>query len=190
MDFTASDTEETLDPKPRRRRPDLAERNRAGHEHPIFPHGEDAGIKHCTKCCTDKPLEEFPHDRSVAGARRANCKPCASSEVRKYYHESGGREKQHARRKALIAERYTKLDALKDVPCADCGGRFPRVCMDFDHVRGEKIESISRMIRMSYSWENILAEIAKCEVVCSNCHRIRTADRGQWYGAAEIEEAV
>lgn len=171
------------------KRPDLAERNRAVHEHPLSPLGEDAGIKHCTKCCVDKPLEEFPRDRAVSGARRAICKPCASSEVRKYYHENGGRERQHARRKALIAERYVKLDELKDVPCADCGGRFPRVCMDFDHVRGEKIDSISRMIRMSYSWENILDEIAKCEVVCSNCHRIRTAARGQWYGSA-VEEAV
>lgn len=172
------------------KRPDLAERNRAAHEHPLFPHGEDAGIKHCTKCCVDKALEEFPKDRAISNGRRANCRQCASSDVRKRYHESGGREKQHARRKALLAERYAKLEALKDVPCADCQGRFPRVCMDFDHVRGKKIASISKMMRESYSWESILAEIAKCEVVCSNCHRIRTAARGQWYGAAAVEEVI
>jgi len=62
--------------------------------------------------------------------------------------------------------------------------------MDFDHVRGEKVLSISAMVHKGFSWESILAEIAKCDVVCSNCHRIRTAARGQWYGAAEEARAV
>lgn len=146
-------------------------------------------MKTCSRCTQEKPLNEFRTDRSVRDGRGAVCSRCAANQAQKTYHQSGGREKQHARRKALIAERYLKLDVLKDVPCADCGGRFPRVCMDFDHVRGVKVDSISRMIRMSYSWELILSEMAKCEVVCSNCHRIRTATRGQWYGAL-TEEAV
>lgn len=171
--------------KKRRKRPDLAERNRSGHPHPIFPMGKDAGIKHCTACCIDMPLTEFGRDSTVSDGKRAQCKRCAAKQVLKAYRENGGREKQHARRKALAAERYQKLEVIKDVPCADCGGRFPRICMDFDHVRGEKVESISRMIRMAFSWEAILAEIAKCEVVCSNCHRIRTAARGQWYSTEE-----
>jgi hypothetical protein len=171
------------------KRPDLAERNRSVHEHPIFPYGEDAGVKHCTKCCQEKPFDEFPKDRAVTSGRRANCKRCATSEMTRRYRENGGRAKQLARRKALIAARYEELEALKSVPCADCGGRFPRVCMDFDHVRGDKVASISQMIRMSYSWDNILDEIAKCEVVCSNCHRVRTASRGQWHSTL-LEGAV
>lgn len=67
------------------------------------------------------------------------------------------------------------LNTLKSVPCADCGGRFPVECMDFDHVRGSKVANISRM--HGHARERVMEEVAKCDVVCSNCHRIRTAAR-------------
>jgi hypothetical protein len=60
--------------------------------------------------------------------------------------------------------------SLKNVPCADCGGMFHYCQMDFDHVRGEKLGGVSRM----NTKEAILEEVAKCEVVCANCHRERT----------------
>jgi hypothetical protein len=61
----------------------------------------------------------------------------------------------------------------------DCGGRFPPECMDFDHVRGEKISSVSHMITRNASKNAIFSEIEKCEIVCANCHRIRTKSRLQ-----------
>lgn len=70
--------------------------------------------------------------------------------------------------------RQVVIDELKSVPCADCGGRFPPACMDFDHV-GEKTFQIATAYTRSLA--TVLAEIAKCEVVCANCHRIRTARR-------------
>lgn len=63
------------------------------------------------------------------------------------------------------------IDEAKSVPCADCGGTFPLACMDFDHNGNEKLADISRM--HNYGQEKLLAEIAKCDVVCANCHRIR-----------------
>lgn len=60
----------------------------------------------------------------------------------------------------------------KDVPCMDCGQRFPYYVMDFDH-RGDKEVLVGRLVD-SLSLRRLLAEIAKCDVVCSNCHRIRT----------------
>lgn len=68
------------------------------------------------------------------------------------------------------------LDHLKDGPCADCKNTFPPVCMDFDHVRGEKVGQLSRMVR-KYGAGALENEIAKCELVCANCHRIRTQKR-------------
>ncbi|MGW4525185.1 hypothetical protein [Amycolatopsis sp. NPDC004378] len=172
------------------KRPDLAERNRAAHEHRIWPPDGDGTIKHCTGCCVNKPLNEFARDSRIPGGRREICSPCAATKAREAYRQNGGKEKQLRRRKALIAARYEKLEVLKDAPCTDCRQRFPRVCMDFDHVRGDKVNSISRMIRMAYSWELIEEEIKKCELVCSNCHRIRTAERGQWHTAPANERAV
>tara|TARA_R100001129_G_scaffold1813_2_gene1837 strand:+ start:9044 stop:9406 length:363 start_codon:yes stop_codon:yes gene_type:complete len=62
--------------------------------------------------------------------------------------------------------------------CVDCGEDNPLV-LDFDHVVGKKIMNISDMSRTSYSIEAIMAEIDKCEIRCSNCHRIATAKRRQ-----------
>jgi hypothetical protein len=82
-----------------------------------------------------------------------------------------------AYRERLRAERKPLLDKIREVPCADCGGRFPPVCMDFDHLP-EYEKSFGIMQRYIHrSWATIMAEIAKCEIVCSNCHRIRTAAR-------------
>ena len=80
-----------------------------------------------------------------------------------------------ARRKLGYRRRQSRkeyLDKLKSKPCADCGKSYPPYVMDFDHVRGSKVEKISNML--SSSFKDILMEVSKCEVVCANCHRERT----------------
>lgn len=74
------------------------------------------------------------------------------------------------------------IRAVKDAPCADCGHRYPYYVMHFDHRPGEiKLFEISDMGRKgSYSWDTIRREMAKCDVVCSNCHAERTHQRGQY----------
>jgi len=64
------------------------------------------------------------------------------------------------------------LNEAKDVPCADCGKRFPPRVMDFDHRDNAKAFNVGRCSVMSVA--RVTEEIAKCEVVCANCHRIRT----------------
>lgn len=74
---------------------------------------------------------------------------------------------------------YTKLiDYLKNKTCLDCGESNPMV-LDFDHLpKYEKKFSIGRAISGSTrSWNSIFLEIKKCEIVCANCHRIRTHNR-------------
>lgn len=67
---------------------------------------------------------------------------------------------------------------IKSNPCTDCGNCFPVCCMDFDHRKGEKKEyNVASMFAHHYAREKIELELAKCELVCSNCHRIRTRDR-------------
>jgi hypothetical protein len=69
------------------------------------------------------------------------------------------------------------LDQLRDVPCSDCGGRFPPCAMDFDHRDStSKVQGVTRMIARA-SIERILAEVDKCDIVCANCHRVRTFRR-------------
>lgn len=71
------------------------------------------------------------------------------------------------------------IESLKArTPCSDCGQKFPPECMDYDHVGDNKVMSVSKMIGSKHSVEEVFAEIDKCELVCANCHRIRT--RGRW----------
>ena len=66
------------------------------------------------------------------------------------------------------------LIAYKGGACFDCGGVFPDVCFDFDHRDvGTKSFEISK--RMGHSLGKLFAEADKCDLVCANCHRIRTA---------------
>lgn len=67
------------------------------------------------------------------------------------------------------------INRIKDVPCQDCHNRFPSICMDFDHTSDNKSFDVST--RKQYSIKTLLSEIAKCEIVCANCHRIRTKNR-------------
>ena len=60
--------------------------------------------------------------------------------------------------------------------CADCGYAEAAEALDFDHVRGEKYANVNKLAG-SAGWERIMEEVDKCEVVCANCHRIRTRQR-------------
>ncbi len=80
-----------------------------------------------------------------------------------------------ARNAKRIRENSLAVLDAKSRPCADCGGVFPRECMDLDHVRGSKLFSLSNA--GSRTLASVLAEIAKCDAVCANCHRIRTRAR-------------
>ncbi len=81
---------------------------------------------------------------------------------------------------ALIRKRKGRLirrqfvNKFKNRPCADCGRRYPSYVMDFDHRKGEnKMGDIGHMFG-NWSFEQIRKEIEKCDIVCANCHRIRT----------------
>jgi hypothetical protein len=84
-----------------------------------------------------------------------------------------------ARQRSLVRR---TIEAAKDCPCADCGQRFPTLVMDLDHVRGVKEFKVSEAVARAYGvkMERLRAEIAKCDVVCANCHRLRTAKQGHY----------
>lgn len=72
-----------------------------------------------------------------------------------------------------------RIDAIKNAnPCMDCQVSFPPECMDFDHRPGvDKIDGVGHLTACRASWARIEAEMAKCDLVCANCHRIRTKMR-------------
>ncbi len=69
------------------------------------------------------------------------------------------------------------LDRLRSVQCADCGGTFAQCSMDFDHRDpSAKVRPVMSMIS-NFGLDKIMAEVAKCDIVCANCHRLRTIER-------------
>lgn len=63
--------------------------------------------------------------------------------------------------------------------CLDCAENDLRV-LEFDHVRGDKLATIAQLIVREANLKRLADEIAKCDVVCANCHRRRTAQRANW----------
>lgn len=100
-------------------------------------------------------------------AKRRACHKRYYERNKKLYKDKNAR-----RRKELIAF----VISLKQKPCTDCGVKYPHYVMDFDHRDPKtKISTVSMMANFhSYSKEKILEEINKCDLVCANCHRIRT----------------
>ena len=85
--------------------------------------------------------------------------------------------KNRQQNKVRLAETRQEINAYKlERGCADCGYNAHPAALDFDHLPGAKkcFTIGSDAIR---NRERIWAEIAKCEVVCANCHRIRTVTR-------------
>ena len=79
----------------------------------------------------------------------------------------------NAARKRKCREIY---EAAKAKPCMDCGIQYPYYVMDMDHRPGEiKVGHPSKLC--THGIQKLLDEIAKCDVVCANCHRIRTYNR-------------
>lgn len=71
-------------------------------------------------------------------------------------------------------ERYAKIQALKEAsPCTDCGQKYPYFVMDFDHRDPTlKVAGVATLVKR-YG-PQLMTEIAKCDLVCANCHRART----------------
>jgi hypothetical protein len=69
----------------------------------------------------------------------------------------------------------------KNKPCIDCGVQYPPCVLDFDHrpeeEKGFNIGTHGSEKATAYHIEKIEKEIAKCDLVCANCHRVRTRDR-------------
>ncbi len=140
-------------------------------------------IRYCPKCQQPRSIDNFSFKNKSRGIRHSQCKFCTSTISRAHYknNKSAYITRAKVRTDLVIEENRERLFAyLSSHPCVDCGKTDIRV-LEFDHVRGKKSGNISRMVGEGFSWQMIDAEIAKCEVRCANCHRIKTYERGKWW---------
>jgi hypothetical protein len=146
-----------------------------------FAEFSDAALR---KMRRGKSAEDFAWRRVAKGQKDNYCRPCRSAYKKEHYASNRRKYIDAAgeRRRSLLAKRTAfMVEYLRDRPCTDRGEDDP-IVLEFDHLRDKKF-SISSGIR-ARSWQSVLDEMAKCEVVCANCHRRRTARRGGFARAA------
>jgi hypothetical protein len=135
--------------------------------------------KPCRTCKRDLPVESYRR-RHNSDLRLSECVFCVAEYMATWHQNMGSdlrlalSEKRDLRRHQ-ITERVKRYK--EDRGCQDCLRAFPHFVLDLDHVRGIKTMEVSRLASAGYSWEKIAEELSKCEVVCANCHRYRTAKR-------------
>jgi hypothetical protein len=145
-------------------------------------------MKKCNRCGETKSLEDF--NKKTKNRVQSYCKVCQREYGRIQYHKNRevNAEKQRlAKNKRMDSIKADVRKLKEENPCHDCDMRYPHYVMDYDHVVGKKTESVSEMIRNGAARWKIFSEIAKCELVCSNCHRKRTFTRS---GLSKVEEMV
>ena len=134
-------------------------------------------MRRCGRCGERKSIDQFAWRRRAKGQLDNYCRPCRASYKQEHYAANRQRyiDAARARKVAVTAERLAYLiDYFAEHPCVDCGETDP-VVLEFDHLRDKEF-GISSGIR-DRNWEAVLNEIDKCDVVCANCHRRRTAKR-------------
>ena len=142
-------------------------------------------MKICKDCGISKELKKYHTYVTKAGDTRYRnrCIPCVNLHRRHYYKENDHVREQtnERRRKYRIEIREKMAKFLHEASCVDCGASDSRV-LEFDHREDEeKDKDVSALLSNGAGWERIQSEIDKCDVVCANCHRIRTYERAPSY---------
>ena len=118
--------------------------------------------------CGSGPKKGYQHPQGY-------CKECTKKDQALRIKKN---PEQHAKYVKTCVEKLTRLKIeLKDKPCADCRKKYPPYVMDFDHREGEEKSFLISKYAGRVSRKRLLAEAAKCDVVCANCHRERTHQR-------------
>jgi len=139
--------------------------------------------KICTKCKLEKDLDQFRYRNKAKGTRAPWCKSCYSTYERNQWKSNDNRRKSNIECNKTRRQRNHQFiwDYLSQNPCVKCGENDP-VVLEFDHRDPkQKHKDLSTLTRASYSIEAISNEIAKCDVLCANCHRRKTAIQFGWY---------
>ena len=140
-------------------------------------------MKICTLCNREQEDNEFRFRNKAKGSRSPWCKSCFSQYEKKLWRESETRRKSNInsnRIRRLRNQQYL-WEYLANHGCETCGESDP-VVLQFDHInKNEKVIGISHAVSSSYSLDAIKKEMAKCRVLCANCHMRRTAEQMGWH---------
>ena len=87
-----------------------------------------------------------------------------------YYANNKERYRQNTLRQR--AEKKEYLKEYKNRPCMMCGIQYPHFVMELHHREPEKKEGYINATLRGKSWNALITEVNKCDVLCANCHRL------------------
>ncbi len=127
-------------------------------------------FKNCCMCKIDLPVSSFKTNTRKRDGLQSQCIECQKAYRKSHYENNRQKYKDKAR---VWNDKF--LDWWKDfkseLSCTNCGENHPAV-LDFHHTDPkEKDSEVSHLVSIGNK-SRILAEVAKCVVLCSNCHRI------------------
>ena len=127
--------------------------------------------KICSKCKQELPISEFRWRNKIKGVLHSQCKNCEKARDKIHYQESKARRDSVKSTAYFQKNRnYLIIEQARQCGCKKCGEMRPYV-LDFHHRNpSEKQNDLASMIKSS-SEANLIAEVAKCDVLCANCHR-------------------
>jgi len=144
------------------------------------------GIKTCKKCGESKPVAMFSKNRRRKSGLQDHCKACIKIRDAENYENNPDKFASWSKDRRLRVRKQV-FEYLLTHPCIECGER-DIIVLEFDH----RAQYTKRFDVMSathgHSWKTILAEIKKCDVVCANCHKRRTAKMMNWRTRLDISE--
>ena len=127
-------------------------------------------------------------DEANRPRRGGICVPCRRENGREHYRANREYYVRKARDRTVRVRTEVRawlLDYLGEHPCIDCGVMDPRV-LEFDHRDPDsKVSAVAVLAGQGWSLASVAAEVAKCDVRCANCHRIRTVEQLGWWRARE-----
>jgi len=126
--------------------------------------------KQCSVCRKDKDVESFPFKYKAKGIRHYTCRECWVV-IRKASYEANKQSTFDRNKKNSQKTRAWYLEYKLKLNCERCPEKHP-ACLDFHHTNPlEKDNDVASMIHGNHSIAALKREIAKCVVLCANCHR-------------------
>jgi hypothetical protein len=137
--------------------------------------------KVCRVCLLEKPLNSFNVNDKMKDGYDSRCRECANLYQLNYNktHKKNVYKNLVKHRKKRSLELKNFVNELKNKPCMDCGIQYNPWQMDFDHKPGmiKKFNISFKVGNGNTTIKALREEIAKCDIVCANCHRDRTYKR-------------
>ena len=126
-------------------------------------------FKRCSRCQEEKNISEYRRDKSKPDGFQYHCKQCRRNFDRSNYVQKYGVQAKLRNNDRAAVMRAKLLEYRLEHPCIVCGEDEP-ACLDFHHEDPE-VKEFNIGGRLTTSWTTMAAELAKCVVLCANCHR-------------------